>query len=157
GRQNAGAVRTRTAAADPLTPDHHPAGSRRHLRPHGGPHLPRRVIARSVFHHASITRLGALPYADQESVFMRQRHTSRRRFDWRVRRQRRPRNLEALEEMNSSPVGSGHSCPPTVTAHLGTAALGCPVERSSTENQRSARREGYGISRAERPHSHTSF
>jgi phytoene dehydrogenase-like protein len=49
-----------SAADHSAPPDHHAQGSRRNLWSHRRPHFSRRTGARSVLHHASAARLGAL-------------------------------------------------------------------------------------------------
>ena len=58
-RENACGIRARFARIDSRRPRHHARRSRRDLRPHGRASVPRRDVARSIFHCAAAARICA--------------------------------------------------------------------------------------------------
>ena len=65
-------------------------------------HLPRRVGAGSVVHHAAAAELGAVPNADQGPVSMRVWHASRDWTDRRVGRERCKRDTQRFAQVKRS-------------------------------------------------------
>src|SRR5262249_15855425 len=63
---------------------HHAAGSGRYLRPDRRTHLPWRVGAGSVLHHASIAGLGPVSHAHKKALFVRLGNPSGSGLDGRV-------------------------------------------------------------------------
>ena len=84
GRQHAGRIRAEHPRPHPAPPGDHPARPRARVGADRRKHLPGRADARAAVLPASRTRLGAVPHADSQPLYVRLGHASRRRHHGRA-------------------------------------------------------------------------